>query len=72
MLIILLLLKLNIFNCICDLSFRIKIKMFQIAQCLKSIPRNQIQIKYKLNNFTKISLFARRSYAISELKKIIL
>jgi len=71
MLIILLLLNPNVFNHIFALSFRIKIEMFQIAQCLRSIARNQIQIKYKLHNFTKTSSFAQRSYAVSKLNKLI-
>lgn len=71
MLIILLLLNPNVFNHIFTLSFRIQIEMFQITQCLKSIARNQIQIKYKLHNFTKTLSSARRSYAVSKLNKLI-
>ncbi|XP_060847814.1 ATP synthase mitochondrial F1 complex assembly factor 2 isoform X1 [Rhopalosiphum padi] len=43
--------------------------MFQIVHCLKYIARNQIQTKFKLHNFTKISSLSHRSYAINKFYK---
>lgn len=63
----------NIFSLINTSIFQIKTenKMFKMAHCLIPIARNQIRIKYKLLNFTTISPFARRSYAISKLNNLI-